>query len=256
MLTYRFTQAITRTPGADFAQGLTTSSLGPPNYALMLHQHAAYVDVLRSLGLLVTILPALPGYPDAYFVEDPAIVVPEAAIITHPGAPSRRGEADAIMPALTPHRPVQRIQPPGTLDGGDVLIIGKRAFIGISERTNSQGAEQLGRILEQHGYTWTGVPVGAGLHLKSSVNYVGNNILLISQSFAGRSEFTDYRQIVLGPGEEYACNTLLINETLITPQGFPSVYQELAALDRRVIELDASEARKMDGGLTCMSLRF
>jgi len=251
-----FRHAITRTPGPDFAAGLTTSTLGKPDYDLMLHQHQAYCDLLRSLGLEVETLEALPGYPDAYFVEDAAVMTPQTAVITHPGAAARRGETAAIQPVLAGMRPIQHIQPPATLDGGDVLEAGQHFFIGLSERTNRQGAEQLGNILSQQGLTWTAVPVLAGLHLKSSVAYMGNQTLLISADLAQRPEFAAYEKIVLDAEEEYAGNSLWINDCLLIPAGFPRTRRKLEPLGLRIIEVDVSEARKMDGGLSCMSLRF
>ncbi|MBN1583303.1 MAG: amidinotransferase [Anaerolineae bacterium] len=251
-----FTHAITRKPGLDFAQGITTSNLGVPDDALILKQHAAYVATLRTLGLEVIELDAEPGYPDAYFVEDVAVVTPGVAVITNPGADARKGEEKTIEPVLARYRPIERILPPGTVDGGDVLIVDRHAFIGISERTNELGARQLGSILKKYDYTWIPVPVEAGLHLKSDVNGVGPGILLVTESLARRDVFARYDRIVVGEDEAYAANTLWVNETLITPCGFPKTKNKLDALGLAVIELDVSEMRKMDGGLTCLSLRF
>lgn len=251
-----FRHAITRKPGKNFAQGITTSNLGTPSYDLVVKQHEAYVGTLRSLGLDVTVMDPLPDYPDAYFVEDTAVITPDVAVLTLPGAAARGGEVDSIETVLAQYRKTARVQPPGTVDGGDVLMVGKHFIVGISERTNQDGAEQLGRILAECGNTWTAVPVEAGLHLKSSVNYIGQDTLLITERFASLDAFGGYSQIVLDKAEEYAANTLWINDCLITPTGFPNTRKKLEALSPKVIELDVSEARKMDGGLTCMSLRF
>jgi dimethylargininase len=251
-----FTIAITRKPGRNFAQGITTSTLGLPDYSLMLEQHAAYVDTLRYLGLEVIVLGALDDFPDAYFVEDTAIVIPDAAIITNPGASSRKGEVIAIEPILAQYRRIEHIIPPGTVDGGDVLMVGNHFFIGISERTNPEGARQLGKILESYGNTHTTVPLPAGLHLKSSVNYLGKNSILVTKNFARLTPFESYDKIIVDQSEEYAANTLWVNDCLITPRGFPLCFEKLTALDMPIIELEVSEARKMDGGLTCLSLRF
>ncbi len=251
-----FHRAITRTPGIDFAQGITTSELGKPEYNLILKQHAAYVQTLRSLGLEVEVLPPLPGYPDAYFVEDVAIVTPEIAVITYPGAPARQGEQVAIVPALAAHLPIASIQPPGTIDGGDVLLINRQFYVGISDRTNEEGAQQFGALVARHGYTWMPVKVAAGLHLKSSVNYVGQNTVLITPEFYNHLALASYERILVDPAEAYASNTLWINDHLITPAGFPNTRQNITRLGMTIIELDMSEAQKMDGGLTCMSLRF
>lgn len=252
----RFTHAITRKPGKDFAQGITAEKLGPPDTTRMQRQHAEYVQALQSAGLEVIELDPLPGYPDAYFVEDVAVVGPQVAVITSPGAPARRGEERAIEPVLSGFRPTRRIQLPGTLEGGDVLMVDSHFFIGISRRTNEDGARQLGRILEEHGCTWTLVPVSAGLHLKTSASYLGENRLLVTDLVAGREEFRAFDKILVEKGEERAANTLLINGCLLVPKGFPRTQAKLERLGFRQVEVDASEARKMDGGLSCMSLRF
>lgn len=251
-----FSTAITRKPGRNFAQGITTANLGAPSYPLILAQHAAYIEILRQLGLSVIEMEPLPSHPDAYFIEDVAVVTPEVAVITNPGAVPRNGEQQHIEPILAQYREIAHIQSPGTVDGGDVLMIGKHFFIGVSERTNQAGAERLGNILERYGNTWSTVPVRAGLHLKSSVNWVGGNTLLIEADFAGLPEFEEYDQIIAAPDEEYACNTLWINDVLLTPKGFPKTKNQLISLGLPVIKLDTSEVRKMDGGLTCLSVRF
>jgi len=251
-----FTHAITRLPGENFADGLTTAKLGRPNYHLILEQHQAYRQTLLSLGLEVIVLPVEPAYPDAYFVEDPAIVTPKVALITRPGAPSRRGEESTLEPVLIQYRPVAHIQPPGTVDGGDILMVEDHFFIGISERTNYAGAVQLTDLLSGVGYTCETIPVAAGLHLKSGVNYLGKHTLLVTKALAGNPAFTNYKRIVLDEDEEYAANTLWINDTLLMPKGFPKTHTKLTRLQMDIIELDVSEVRKMDGGLTCMSLRF
>ena len=250
------TRAIVRTPGPDFGRGITSNKTASHDYELMLRQHAAYIQALRGIGLEVTVLDSLPGCPDAYFVEDAAVVTPEIALIARPGAEERRSEVGSIEQALRLYRPVAHIEAPGTLDGGDVLTIHHDAFIGLSSRTNREGAEQLGSILRTHGYSWTTVTVGAGLHLKSGVNVIGEKALLITQAFAGCKAFRSYDQIVVSAGEEYAANSLLVNGTLLIPRGFPRICEELSRFGRPVIELDVSESRKMDGGLTCLSIRF
>jgi dimethylargininase len=251
-----FSQAIVRTPGPDFALGLTTSNLGPPDYGLILGQHAAYVRLLRSFGLTILSLDPEPGFPDAYFVEDTAVVTPRLAVITNPGAPSRRGEEKTIEPVLARFRKTVRIVPPGTIDGGDVLMAGNHFFIGRSSRTNAEGARQLGVLLEGSGHTWTAVEVQGGLHLKSSVNFLGGHGLIATAGLAGHPAFQAYEKIVLDPGEDYAANTLRVNDHLLMPAGFPGVRRKLSALGLPIHELDVSEVRKMNGGLTCLSLRF
>ena len=248
--------AIVRRPNESMAAGITTSTLGPPNYPKALLQFDAYVNALNDCGVSVIVLDPLEGYPDAHFVEDAAVVTPDIAVITNPGAPSRKGEVLSIAAGLQPFRKTVWIQPPGTIDGGDVLMVGRHFFIGLSDRTNEQGARQLGDAVAGFGNTWTPVPVAAGLHFKSSVNAVGKDTLLTTQTFADHPALAGFHRIVVSPKEEYAGNTLLVNDHLIMPAGFPDTRQKLQALGKPIIELDTSEFRKMDGGLTCLSLRF
>jgi dimethylargininase len=250
------TRAIVRRPGPDCGRGLTTAGLGPPDFERLSAQHRAYIGALRALGLTVTILPVEPGFPDAYFVEDTAVVTPRLAVITNPGAPSRRGEVTSIAPALARHRPLCRVKAPATVDGGDVLMVENHFFIGVSRRTNLAGARALGRHLQEHGHTWTPVPVASGLHLKSSVSYLGQGRLLMTRDYAERQEFEDFPRVILDPGDEYAANTLWVNGSLLIPAGFPKARKKLERLVLPLVELEVSEIRKMDGGLTCLSLRF
>lgn len=251
-----FKHAITRVPGPDYPKGLTTSTLPAPDLALTIKQHEAYVACLQSLGLTVTVLPAADGFPDACFVEDTAVVTAEVGIITNPGAPSRQGEIQSIIPELSKHRDLRHILAPGTLDGGDILQVERQFFIGVSDRTNDEGARQLAVILEEFGYTCHIIKVAAGLHLKSSLNYVGENTMLVTRDFAGHPAIGSFREIVCPAGEEYAANTLLINGTLIMPEGYPKTHNALKSLGLPIVLLDTSEYRKMDGGLTCLSLRL
>ena len=251
-----FSYAICRLPGPDFADGLTTSGLGKPDYKRICQQHLAYVNALRSLGLEVTVLQPLPGYPDAYFVEDVAVVTADVGVITAPGAEARKGEAEHIVAALANYRPIARIETPGTLDGGDVMMVEKHCYIGLSERTNWEGAAQLGQILQGFGYEWTAVSLAGGLHLKSDVNYIGRNTLLLTEPMFDLQVFTGYDKIMVDEEEAYAANTLLVNGRLLTPQGFPRTKAKLVAAGYEIRELACSELQKMDGGLSCMSLRF
>lgn len=251
-----FTHAIVRKPGPNFAEGLTTVDLGTPDYATVRNQHATYVATLQQLGVTVIELDPLPDHPDAHFVEDTAVIVPEVAVIARMGALARQGEEQAMAPVLAHYRPLVPIEPPGTFDGGDVLIVEKHCMIGISERTNEDGARQLGEALARYGYRWDAIPVGAGLHFKSSVNYMGKNTLLLDAAFVDHPAFARYDRLIIDPEEVYAANTLWINGHLLMPKGFPTTKQTLAMLGLPIIELETSELRKMDGGLTCLSLRF
>jgi dimethylargininase len=252
-----FTHAIARKPGPNFAQGLTTAVTSEPaDFEILINQHGKYISTLKSIGLEVILLDALTDHPDAYFVEDTAVVADNVAVITNPGADARKGEEETIAPVLKQYRKLEIIQPPGTVDGGDILQIDKHFFIGVSDRTNREGAGQLSNILQSYGYTYTTVNVGDGLHFKSSVNYVGKNTLLITEDFADNDQFKSYDTIIVDRDESYAANTLHINDHLLVPRGYPNTRKKLEVLGLNIIELDTSEVSKMDGGLTCMSIRF
>lgn len=252
----RVTHALTRRPAVSMGAGLTTAALGAPHLERALEQHAAYVQALRACGVHVEELDPLEEFPDAHFVEDVAVITPALAVLTHPGAPARRGEVAHIVEAVRRHREITTIRPPATLDGGDVLCVGEEFLVGRSERTNDAGARQLGAALAPFGIRCTQVPVAVGLHLKSSVTVVGDDTLLLTAALADHPVFASYRRIVVDAEEEYAANTLLVNGTLLFPAGFPRTRHALEAEGIAVLELDTSEFRKMDGALTCLSLRF
>lgn len=253
---FSFSDAILRRPGPDYASGITTAGLHAPTIHEMLKQHHSYAEALSTAGLELTILDSLPGYPDSYFVEDVAVITRDTAIITRPGAGARRGEIGAIQGALKHFLPLEFIRAPGTLDGGDVLQVGGKAWIGVSSRTNRVGAEQLAVILQNQGHQVTLVPVADGLHLKSDVNGVTEDTLLVTPRFAHRDEFSTMRCITIPEGEDYAANALRINNSLLIAAGYPRTRELLDPLDVQILEVDVSAARAMDGGLTCMSLRI
>ena len=251
-----FTHAIARLPAMNAGDGLTSAGLGAPDPERMLAQHADYVRILQSLDLAVTVLDADEDFPDGCFVEDTAIVTPTVAIIARPGAPSRRGEETAIEPLLAKHRPIARIVAPGSVDGGDILAVGERVLIGLSSRTNEEGARQLAEILEANGMQCISLAAGDGLHLKSSINALGGNRLLITQEFSKCAELTDFEHVVIPADESYAGNSLLVNGRVIVPTGFPATRSLIDELGIETIDAPVSEFRKMDGGLTCLSIRF
>jgi dimethylargininase len=261
-----FTHAIVRKPGPNLGEGITTAGLGRPCYERALEQHACYVQALQEAGLQLTVLDPLDDFPDGHFVEDVAVVTPEIAVIARPGTEARRGEADAIEPLLRGFRDTVAIASPGTLDGGDVLIADRRVYIGLSSRTNSEGATQIAEILEQYGYQCMQIPVDAALHLKSSVNYISADTLLVTRRFTNwkwgehsvgeQDAWSPLRLLIVDEGDEYAANSLWINDRMLMPLGFPRVREKLETLERSIVELDVGEMQKMDGGLTCMSLRF
>lgn len=248
--------ALVRRPGPEAAQGLTTQ-VGPPlQFDLLEQQHAAYCRALADLGIHLIQLDPLAGFPDAYFVEDAAVVTPEMAVIANSGARARRGEEQSIAAVLRCHRGLKTIQPPGTLDGGDVMVVDRHVFVGLSQRTNRSAADQLARLLTPFGYRLTMVSVDDGLHLKTSVNTIGDDLLLMVASWSQRPEFAGYRLLRVAPEESHACNTICINGHLITPAGFPQTRALLEATGLPIITLDTSQFRRMDGGLSCLSLRF
>ena len=248
-----FTHALLRRPASNVAEGLTTLDEGRPDAGLTLAQFEAYAAALRDAGLETTILEPLDAFPDAHFVEDVAVITPGATVLTHPGADARRGEVEAIAAHL---RADARIEAPGTLDGGDVLVVGDRVFVGLSTRTNEHGARQLAALVEAQGMECEFVPVTGGLHLKSSVNAVADDTLLLTRAFAEHPAFASLERIVVPDGEDYAANVLRVNDRVLVPAGYPGTLRALRVLGVEVVELDTSEFRKMDGGLTCLSLRF
>lgn len=253
----RFSKAIVRTPGRSLVHGITSADLGIPDHALALRQHAAYVDALRACGLEVTVLPALEEYPDSTFVEDVALCTGVGAVITNPGAASRNGERAHIRAALEVHYPkIKEIEMPGTLDAGDVMMVGDMFYIGLSGRTNAEGAEQLLRILRKWGMDGEVVPLQEVLHLKTGVTYMEHGRMLVSGEFVERPVFEDYERIVVGPDEAYAANCVWINDRVLVPVGFPVVAGALLSCGYATMLLDMSEFQKLDGGLSCLSLRF
>ncbi len=251
-----FTHAIARLPSANAGDGLTTAGLGAPDTERMLAQHRDYVRILGSLGLQVTVLDADENFPDGCFVEDTAVVTPGVAVITRPGAPSRRGEEVAIEPLLAAHRPVARIVAPGSVDGGDVLVIGERLLIGLSGRTNEEGARQLTEIYESRGMRCITLAAGDGLHLKSSVNALGGERLLVTQEFSECPELSQFERIVVPADESFAGNSLWVNGRVLVSACFRATRELIIGLGIETIETRVSEFRKMDGGLTCLSIRL
>ena len=249
-----YTKAIVRRPGRNFAEGITTSNLGKPDFEKALDQHSKYCDALKECGLELIVLEADERYPDGCFVEDTAIVTSEVAIITRPGASSRMGEEAEISGILSEFRKIETIKLPGTLDGGDVLRVGNHFFIGISGRTNRDGARQLSAILSKYNYTASETEVGQGLHLKSGIAYLGKGNFISAEGFSKIAG--SFRIIIIDQDESYSANCLHANDFLMIPDGFPKSKKNIVELGYNIIELEMSEFRKMDGGVTCLSLLF
>jgi len=252
-----FKNALVRTPSESIINGLSTSGLGKPVYSPALEQHRKYTQTLRSIGLNVRVLPAQESFPDSTFIEDVALCTPQCAIITSPGAESRRGETEGMKEVLHGYySAIEEIVFPGTLEAGDVMMAGKHFFIGISNRTNNAGADQLIDILLRYNLTGSKVPLNKMLHLKSGVSYLENNILLAAGEFRNDKIFDKFTRIEVDDDESYAANSLWINGKVIVADGFPKTRTKIEKAGFETISLDVSEFRKVDGGLSCLSLRF
>ena len=255
-----FTKAIVRRPGATFANGLTTVDLGAPDLERALEQHEAYCQTLESCGLKLIRLAPDDEHPDSTFVEDTAILTARGAVITRPGAPSRLGETKDIAPLIRDYfSNVHIIEEPGTVDGGDICEAGEHFFISLSLRTNEQGAQQLAGFLESFGYSSSLIDIrGVSniLHLKSGIAYLGGRRLVVIDALKSVREFSGYDRMGLDSSEAYAANCLVINDKVLIADGFPATKRALEHMGYQIIALDMSEFQKMDGGLSCLSLRF
>ena len=219
-------------------------------------QHRAYQDRLSGLGVRVVLLPAEPELPDAVFVEDPAVVVDEVAVISIMGAPSRRPEAHTLADALSRYRPLRFFVEPATLDGGDVLRIGRLVFAGLSERTNREGIAQLREVLRPYDYQVQPVQVRNCLHLKSACSYIGNDTVLINRACIDAERLRGFHLLDVPDDEPAAANALLIKDVVISPASFPKTRALLEEREFRVRAIDLSELQKAEAGVTCGSLIF
>lgn len=252
-----FINAIVRTPCREVVNGITSANLGKPDYPKALDQHTSYVEALVKCGLNVTVLPADEDFPDSTFVEDTALLTPQCAILTRPGAPSRARETHSMLPALHEfYEVVERIEAPGTVEAGDIMMVGDHYYIGRSERTNQVGAEQMIAILERHGMSGSVVKLNEVLHLKTGLSYLENNHMLACGEFLEKPEFQQFKLLPVKPQEAYAANSVWINGTVLTPAGFPKTRSMIESAGYDVYEIDVSEFQKLDGGLSCLSLRF
>lgn len=228
----------------------------PIDVELARQQHAAYQSLLTELGCQLIVLPAEDAMPDAVFVEDVALVLDEVAVMTRPGAPSRRTEGAAVAAALRQYRPLLAIEAPGTLDGGDIMRIGKRIFVGQSARSNAAAVEQLQTLLADQGYRVESVPMRDCLHLKSAVTAVADDTLLINPQWVSPDAFAGFRLIEVDPTEPHAANALRIGDVLVYPACFPRTKARLQAAGLEVRSVDVSELQKAEGAVTCCSLVF
>jgi dimethylargininase len=226
----------------------------PIDVGLARRQHAAYVAALRDRGCEVFELPPLEEFPDSVFVEDTALVYPELAVLTRPGAPSRRGEVDSVGAALARYRPLARIAGEGTIDGGDVLRIGHEVYVGRSARSNDEGIRQLRLLLEPHGYRVHGVPTRECLHLKSAITQVAPGTVLVQPRWVDTLPFAHLQRIEVDPEEEHAANAVLVGGGIVYPDCFPRTRARLEAAGVDVTAVDVSELQKAEGAVTCCNL--
>lgn len=228
----------------------------PINLARAQEQHETYELLLAKLGARVISLPAEANLPDSMFVEDPAIVLDEVAVILPLGTETRRREAVSLAQELSKYRKLEYVRLPGTLEGGDILRIGRRLFAGLSKRSNAEGIRQLKEILKPHDYEVVAVPVTGCLHLKSAVTYLGENTLLANRDWFDNAPFASYNWIDVDPAEPHAANSLALGGTIIFPASFPRTRGRIGSQGFHVTPLDISELQKAESGLTCSSLLF
>ena len=237
--------------------GLSTAGLGPPDYDLAMLQHAKYAETLKKCGLEVVELDADERYPDSTFVEDVALLTKECAIVTRPGVPSRRGETLEIMPVLEKYyKNVEQVKAPGTVEAGDIMMVGTHFYIGISKRTNETGARQVIKFLEKYGASGSIVHLKKVLHLKTGIAYLEEDTMIASGEFLDWEEFRRFRILEIAPEECYAANCIRVNDRVIIPAGFPGAKCTIEDAGFKTDTVDVSEFRKLDGGLSCLSLRF
>lgn len=255
---YRFTHAITRRPAPSITDGLRAVDTGTPDLTLMLAHHADYVAALRSTGATVIELDPLPAYPDAVFVEDTALCLPEGAVVMRPGAPTRLGEAAEMAPHLAGlYGQVVRIEGPGTIEGGDILVTEREILVGRSARTDAAGIAELAALVTPWGHTVREVFTPPGvLHFKTDCSLLDAETILATPRLATSGCFSGYRVIHTGDGEEAAANAIRFNDLVLMPAGFPRTRDALLAAGYAVREIGNSECAKLDGGMSCLSLRF
>ncbi len=253
-----FTHAITRRPGRSITGGLRAVDTGTPDLALMLTHHADYVAALRSTGATVIELDPLEAYPDSVFVEDTALCLPQGAVIMRPGAPSRLGEAAEMAPHLRAlYAEVVQIDGPGHIEGGDILMTETEILVGRSARTDAAGIAELARRIAPWGETVREVHTPPGvLHFKTDCSLLDAETILSTDRLAASGCFQGYRVVPVAEGEEAAANTIRFNDLVLMPAGFPRTAERIAKAGFTIREIGNSECAKLDGGMSCLSLRF
>ena len=257
MSSTNFSKAIVRTPGRSIINGVTTSSAGKPDYKKALEQHQHYIKTLEKCNLQVTVMEPEEEFPDSTFVEDTAVLAEKCAIITNLGIDCRKGEQVSLDSQLQKfYKNILYIKDPGTLEGGDIMRVEDHFYIGLSSRTNNEGAQQFIAFLKEYGYTGSTVSLKEMLHLKSGVAYLGDNTLVVAGEFTTNSAFKDFKRIGIDVDESYAANCIRVNEYVIMPSVYAKTRNALIKAGFCVVETDVSEFRKIDGGVSCLSLRF
>jgi len=252
-----FKRAIVRTPGKSVVNGLTSAELSLPNYENALVQHAEYINALEKCGLPVIVLECDEEYPDSTFVEDVVLLTGDCAIIMRPGAPSRRGETAEIRNVLSEYYiNIEEVRKPGTVEAGDIMMVGSHFYIGLSERTNESGAKQVIEYLEKYGMSGSVIKLEKVLHLKTGVAYLEHNNLVVCGEFLTKKEFQKFNILKIDEDESYAANCVSVNDRVLIPKGYPKARETIAGAGYSIIEVDVSEFQKLDGGLSCLSLRF
>ncbi len=252
-----FKNIIVRRPCRQMIHGLSNANLGQPDFQEALLQHDGYIDAMKRCGVEVTVMEEDDRFPDSTFIEDTAVLAERCAVVTNPGAASRRGEEEKVAEILTLfYSDIETITSPATLEGGDVMRAGDHFYIGLSQRTNQEGARQLIAILEKYGYTGSMVSLEKVLHLKTGMSYLENNNLLATGEFLEKPEFKHFNIIPLPENEAYAANSVWINGTVLVPAGYPNTLAAIQKAGYNTITVNVAEYRKLDGGLSCLSLRF
>lgn len=255
---YSFTHAITRKPGRSITGGLRAVDTGAPDLEVMLNHHAAYIAALKSTGAIVVELDAAEDFPDSVFVEDTALCLPEGAIVMRPGAASRLGEAAEMAPHLRAlYGQVLEIKGPGFIEGGDILVTEREILIGRSARTDAAGIAELTKLVAPWGHKVREVFTPPGvLHFKTDCSLLDGDTILSTERLAASGCFDSYRVIHTAVGEEAAANSIRFNDIVIMPAGFPGTRDAILAAGFTVQEIGNSECAKLDGGMSCLSLRF
>jgi len=252
-----FSNAIVRTPGRSIVDGVTTAELGKPDYRNALQQHKNYIETLERCGVRVTVMAPAEQYPDSVFVEDCAVLTDTCAVISRTSLASRKGEETSVHSVLgTMYKDIREIKAPGTLEGGDVLRVNDHFYIGETARTNEAGVEQFIVILGEYGYTASTIRVNDMLHLKTGVAFLGDDTVVLAREMKDHPAFVSFKKIIVDDDEAYAANCVRLNDHVVIPAGYRRTRDAIRQCGYTVFEVDVSEFRKVDGGISCLSLKI